>query len=167
MATDQEKVPARDPVCGMSVDPSSAKARADHAGNTYYFCCMGCAQKFQAAPEEYLKPKPSGLVTLGVPPPRHDSHSPLAGISASPTPVTGDPVCGMTVNPQTAKHRTEHGGSTFFFCSASCVEKFKANPDAYLTSRNSRQSQSAQLTMASTAYVCPMCPEVRESKPVP
>ncbi|PYV50301.1 MAG: hypothetical protein DMG92_08300 [Acidobacteria bacterium] len=36
---------AKDPVCGMTVDPATAKAKAEHARQTYYFCCTGCAQK--------------------------------------------------------------------------------------------------------------------------
>src|SRR5690348_1006114 len=57
----------RDPVCGMMVDAATAKAKVDHAGETYFFCHPGCATKFQANPEQYLKPRPaaSGLVTLG------------------------------------------------------------------------------------------------------
>ena len=45
---------AKDPVCGMSVDPASAKHRAEHAGATYYFCCGGCREKFVAEPARYL-----------------------------------------------------------------------------------------------------------------
>ena len=29
---------ARDPVCGMAVDPATAKHTAEHAGTTYFFC---------------------------------------------------------------------------------------------------------------------------------
>ncbi|MBS0233876.1 MAG: heavy metal translocating P-type ATPase [Proteobacteria bacterium] len=47
---------AKDPVCGMSVDPHTAKHRADHAGKPYYFCCAGCRTKFLADPGKYLKP---------------------------------------------------------------------------------------------------------------
>jgi Cu+-exporting ATPase len=58
----------RDPVCGMQVDPAKARARAEHAGRMYFFCCDGCAQKFRAAPDKYLAPppKPAGpsLVVL-------------------------------------------------------------------------------------------------------
>jgi Cu+-exporting ATPase len=43
-----------DPVCGMTVDPSRAAARVDHAGTTYYFCSKGCAAKFDADPVKYL-----------------------------------------------------------------------------------------------------------------
>src|SRR5437762_13140075 len=57
-----------DPVCGMTVDPATAKAKVEHAGTTYYFCCTGCAQKFQASPEQYLRAKKPQLVTLGPPP---------------------------------------------------------------------------------------------------
>ena len=47
----------RDPVCGMTVDPQRAAAKAEHAGNTYYFCGKGCAEKFRADPDKYLHPK--------------------------------------------------------------------------------------------------------------
>ncbi len=38
----------RDPVCGMTVDPSRARASYEHAGTTYYFCSAGCREKFAA-----------------------------------------------------------------------------------------------------------------------
>jgi Cu+-exporting ATPase len=50
---------ARDPVCGMSVDPGAAKNVAEHAGVTYHFCGPGCRTKFLADPEKYLAPKPA------------------------------------------------------------------------------------------------------------
>src|SRR5438876_10116414 len=63
VATAKEK----DPVCGMTVDPATARPTHQHAGKTYYFCCVPCREKFQADPERFLKPQPpaSGLVTLG------------------------------------------------------------------------------------------------------
>lgn len=45
---------AKDPVCGMDVDPHTAQHRAEHGGRTYYFCCAGCRTKFVADPEKYL-----------------------------------------------------------------------------------------------------------------
>jgi Cu+-exporting ATPase len=47
---------ARDPVCGMTVEPAKAAAHAEHRGEKYYFCAQGCAQKFSANPEKYLHP---------------------------------------------------------------------------------------------------------------
>ena len=43
-----------DPVCGMTVDPHTAKHRADHRGHTYYFCSAGCRTKFVSDPQKYL-----------------------------------------------------------------------------------------------------------------
>jgi len=43
-----------------------------------------------------------------------------------------DPVCGMTVDPSTATHRSEVGGKTYFFCSSGCKESFDRQPDRYL-----------------------------------
>ena len=51
----------KDPVCGMDVEPSTAKHTSEHAGQTYYFCAPGCKKAFEADPEKYLDPsyKPS------------------------------------------------------------------------------------------------------------
>ncbi len=46
---------AIDPVCGMQVDPASAAGQSEHAGETYYFCAVGCKQKFDAGPERFTK----------------------------------------------------------------------------------------------------------------
>ncbi|MDB5740267.1 MAG: haloacid dehalogenase [Alphaproteobacteria bacterium] len=46
----------KDPVCGMRVDPATAQHRADHSGETYFFCSAGCQAKFLADPGKYLTP---------------------------------------------------------------------------------------------------------------
>ena len=43
-----------------------------------------------------------------------------------------DPVCGMTVTPETAAGAWEHDGTTYYFCSASCLERFKQAPQDYI-----------------------------------
>src|SRR5260221_9668472 len=48
---------ATDPVCGMTVDPTTSKHLLEHQGVTFHFCSAGCRAKFAAAPESYLKPK--------------------------------------------------------------------------------------------------------------
>ena len=42
-----------------------------------------------------------------------------------------DPVCGMEVARETAKAATVHKARTFYFCSASCRDKFEADPEKY------------------------------------
>jgi Cu+-exporting ATPase len=54
---------ARDPVCGMDVNPQSATFRAEHEGQTYFFCSRGCMLDFQDEPARYLDPsyEPHGM----------------------------------------------------------------------------------------------------------
>ena len=47
---------ARDPVCGMNVDAAKAAAQVQHGGESYFFCCKSCAQKFSENPAQYLNP---------------------------------------------------------------------------------------------------------------
>jgi xanthine dehydrogenase accessory factor len=42
-----------DPVCGMTVNPTTARHRSEVGGRTVYFCCVGCKSRFDAAPERY------------------------------------------------------------------------------------------------------------------
>lgn len=53
-ANDNQSAPAKDPVCGMSVDPATAAATREYNGTTYYFCNPGCAAKFEQNPTQYL-----------------------------------------------------------------------------------------------------------------
>jgi len=71
-----------------------------------------------------------------------------------------DPVCGMTVDPATAAHRTAHEGQDYFFCSAGCRTKFTADPDRYL----GEAPQTAPV-IPGAIYTCPMHPEVRQEGP--
>ncbi|WP_374390517.1 YHS domain-containing protein, partial [Sandaracinobacter sp.] len=45
---------AKDPVCGMSVDPHGTLHHAEHLGRPYHFCSAGCRTKFVADPGRYL-----------------------------------------------------------------------------------------------------------------
>ena len=46
-----------DPVCGMTVDPATAKHRFAYKGQDYFFCSDRCRTRFEAEPEKYLAPK--------------------------------------------------------------------------------------------------------------
>lgn len=65
---------AKDPVCGMEIDPQSAAAKREHMGNTYYFCSDQCATTFDGDPHKYAHPEPEpksqvvGSATTGVNP---------------------------------------------------------------------------------------------------
>ncbi|MEQ1717619.1 MAG: YHS domain-containing protein, partial [Hyphomicrobium sp.] len=64
----------------------------------------------------------------------HSAHSHTHGAGHDAHAVLGvkDPVCGMTVDPHTSKHRHTHEGHPYHFCSGKCREKFIAEPAKYL-----------------------------------
>jgi Cu+-exporting ATPase len=78
------------------------------------------------------------------------------------TPAVRDPVCGMTVNPETSKHRFEYHGETFHFCCAGCRTKFAADPAQYLDKSKPRERAPVP---EGTIYTCPMHPEIRQAGP--
>ncbi|MEN6452167.1 MAG: YHS domain-containing protein [Thermoguttaceae bacterium] len=47
----------KDPVCKMDVDMKTAEATSKHRGETYYFCCSDCKEKFDKEPERYTGTK--------------------------------------------------------------------------------------------------------------
>jgi len=132
---------ARDPVCGMAVDPAKTRHTAEHAGSSYYFCCDGCRAKFAADPKQFLAPK--------IPAPTSEAD-------------TRDPVCGMKVDDATAKHKTDHAGKTYFFCSGGCREKFATDPARYLAPKAEAAPKPAP---SEAIYICPMHPEIRQVGP--
>lgn len=73
-----------------------------------------------------------------------------------------DPVCGMTVDPVTSKHRHDHAGTQFHFCSAGCRTRFIADPDKYL---HPEPAEAAPPALPGALYTCPMHPDVRNEGP--
>lgn len=55
----EERFDVVDPVCGMTVEPDSAAAAWEHDGDVYYFCSVGCMERFRGDPERFLKMDPS------------------------------------------------------------------------------------------------------------
>ena len=70
-----------------------------------------------------------------------------------------DPVCGMTVDPHTAKHQASHHGHPYYFCSAGCKTKFVVDPAKYLGERE------PEPVVEGATYTCPMHPEIRQMGP--
>jgi Cu+-exporting ATPase len=86
-----------------------------------------------------------------------------------------DPVCGMDVDPVTAKFRHEYKGKTYYFCCGGCQQKFATTPETYLAARPAESGmlqigmapKAAQISSDRRIYVCPMSPEVRNVGPAP
>jgi xanthine dehydrogenase accessory factor len=65
---------------------------------------------------------------------------PTAETAARPEPATAtDPVCGMTVTAGASGRPLVHDGTTYFFCSAGCRDRFAAAPQTYLTGDHANQ----------------------------
>jgi Cu+-exporting ATPase len=71
-----------------------------------------------------------------------------------------DPVCGMSVDPATAKNHATHAGQGYFFCSAGCRTKFVADPERYLSPAPPKPAEPP-----GTIFTCPMHPEIRQQGP--
>jgi Cu+-exporting ATPase len=74
--------------------------------------------------------------------------------------INKDPVCGMTVTPDT-KLRHVHEGKTYLFCNPKCLAKFTADPDKYLNP----VPAPASTAISAGGYTCPMDPEVHQATP--
>ncbi len=73
-----------------------------------------------------------------------------------------DPVCGMKAAADPAK-AVEHAGTTYYFCSAHCVAKFRADPQHYLNPQ--KNAAPAKAAAKDAMYTCPMHPEVQQIGP--
>ncbi|MGA7382686.1 MAG: heavy metal translocating P-type ATPase [Terriglobales bacterium] len=100
----------KDPVCGMTVDPATAKHQRQHGGQTYSFCCQGCAEKFQADPQKYLVQRTVPAM-IQIAPAKPQA---LAGEYTCPMhpevvrPGSGTcPICGMALEPRTVSAQEE------------------------------------------------------------
>jgi Cu+-exporting ATPase len=72
-----------------------------------------------------------------------------------------DPVCGMTVDRQHAAAAWDYRGERYYFCHPSCLARFSADPEPFLTRATGPARPAPQVAQ----YVCPMDPEVRQDHP--
>ncbi|MBN6150208.1 heavy metal translocating P-type ATPase [Xanthomonas sp. AmX2] len=86
---------ARDPVCGMQVDPATTPHHAEHAGQAFHFCSAGCRAKFVADPQRYLAPPRDATPP---PPPGTRYTCPMHPQIESDHPASC-PLCGMALEP--------------------------------------------------------------------
>lgn len=52
---------AKDPICGMDVDPANAAGSYEYEGETYYFCSTHCLEKFKSDPAKYAGAPPEPM----------------------------------------------------------------------------------------------------------
>src|SRR5215471_6173248 len=102
----------KDPVCGMTVAPEKAARKVQHAGETYYFCSKGCAERFEDEPGKFLAaPGTAGMAN-------RNAHAGTLAVSGAAEPASKlarytcpmhpevvqigpgtCPICGMALEP--------------------------------------------------------------------
>lgn len=91
--------------------------------------------------------------------PTHSNHGHSCCSSAKSANAVKDPVCGMDVDPQTAKHHSSLHGHPYYFCSAGCRTKFDNDPSRYLSEKPAAHKSDGAI------YTCPMHPQIRQMGP--
>ena len=157
-----------DPVCGMTVEPESAAAKAKYNKLTWYFCSNNCHDKFIADPKQYTN-------------------------ALQET----DPVCGMDVS-RDSEHHSQYENKQYYFCSDSCQKKFETDAESYLNKDKKRseavdetaiytcpmdpeikqkgpgtcpkcgmalEPMGVPVAATKTEYTCPMHPEIVQDEP--
>lgn len=159
---------AKDPVCGMTIEPEQAAAKEKYNKLTWYFCSDSCRDKFMAAPEQYTN-------------------------SLQET----DPVCGMEVSCD-SEHHSHYENKQYYFCSDNCRHKFETDAESYLNKDKKRseavdetaiytcpmdpeikqkgpgtcpkcgmalEPMGAPVAATKTEYTCPMHPQIVQDEP--
>jgi Cu+-exporting ATPase len=134
-----------DPVCKMVIDEEDAAGTSFYKGRTYYFCAEPCKEDFDKDPEKFLEEKA------------------VAAAEQEGAGTTTDPVCGMSVDIEKAEFRFDYKGTTYYFCSKHCLDKFSKKPEEYLSGKATEKTLPSS-SGDGKGYTCPMHPEVREPK---
>lgn len=145
----------KDPVCGLNVDASKAKAagfQGAYKDRTYYFCSAGCKEHFEKNPERYAaKPGETRKTARGA-----------AGDQGQEAQAakSKDLVCGHEVDETQAKAAgltSLYKGKTYYFCSYSCNKQFDKDPERYLQQEAQGGSGGSQTPVVAQTAQDPVC----------
>ncbi len=112
-----------DPVCGMQVERQLAPATARGGDQTYFFCSDRCRDRFVADPDRFRAGDTRRI---------SDDEARRPNMSQEI-----DPVCGMTVEPESAAAKREYAGKTYYFCNPGCAKAFDRTPEAFVDATRS------------------------------
>ncbi|RMX07890.1 cadmium-translocating P-type ATPase [Corticibacter populi] len=131
----------KDPVCGMLLDPATARHQLQHDGATWYFCSPACQARFAADPARYM-----GMATGADTAEAHPHKSDQASHAAHCHAHSGAQPSATPHAPEHGQHASHHHGA------------------AHVPSPASALPAAAQVP-AGTVWTCPMHPEIRQSGP--
>ena len=85
----------------------------------------------------------------------------MDGVDVGPAAEVVDPVCGMTISRREAAGRIEYRGRTYYFCSDTCLTRFRADPESFVGG----PAPAAPPASATGQWTCPMHPEIVRDRP--
>ncbi|NNE66400.1 MAG: YHS domain-containing protein, partial [Pyrinomonadaceae bacterium] len=159
-ATAKSEAKYKDPVCGMMLDPENAAARIESEGEIYYFCSDKCKLTFESKMK--AEPAEAPIGDHDHPGPNSSGSHDHSQSALTTETIHKDPVCGMVVDPTSAAAKHDRDGTTYYFCSDACFQKFEKDPDQYL---KAGKYTEPVVEMEGVEYTCPMHPEIVQDKP--
>jgi Cu+-exporting ATPase len=156
---------AEDPVCGMTVDPATARGGSyKHKGIEYFFCNPKCNERFRAEPARYLSPaaRPARTLFDAMEPdstasqPAMPMSAPLVQLGGIAPARPAPPVAPAPAPPAAA-------AAVAYVCPM-CPEVRSPKPAACPSCGMALEPETP-LAPQRTEYVCPMHPEVRQDHP--
>ena len=175
--TDSTSSTVVDVVCKMKIDKKTAEFTSEYKGKTYYFCALSCKEKFDENPEKYIsseisennsettenrtqkyckttenKTQKNCKATENK---TQEASEQVISATTNDTDSTSstvvDAVCKMKIDKRTAEFKSNYKGTTYYFCSASCKEKFDENPKKYINSETTENNSTATENNSKTA----------------
>lgn len=142
---------AIDPICGMTVDEATS-LRAERDGQTYYFCCEHCRQKFLAPPGLQIitlqRPVAAAIQPVTLAPSRHGQHAPAAQACCA----------------EGGASPTKPGSTAKYFCPM-CEGIESDKPGDCPKCGMALELNPAWKPKSQVIYTCPMHPEIERDEP--
>ncbi|ABK17929.1 efflux RND transporter periplasmic adaptor subunit [Syntrophobacter fumaroxidans] len=157
---------ALDPICGMEVDETRARANglvSEYGGTTWFFCAPVCKQEFDS------DPKAAAAKAEGVKEVAAQERQPANGIGTKAFHME-DPVCGMDVDPDEASRAgliSTFQGAPFVFCSPECKQEFDKDPRGVLSRPAGERSMPPAVSAPHEDGQHGMPPSMQEKTPPP
>jgi Cu+-exporting ATPase len=159
----------KDPVCGMNVNPATARYQTLHNEKQYFFCSAGCLAKFQADPEKILssppRPMGSGLVSLGVSATGAANAAPKTTLPTAPAKVSAAPAKVSAIPADNGSAAAKSGNEARAYICPMCPEVRQLGPGPCPQCGMALDPESPAASASKIEYTCPMHPEIVRAGP--
>ena len=146
---------ANDPVCGMKVNRATARVKAEHAGQEYFFCSPGCLTKFQANPSGVLAAGPKAMAT---------SAGGSGAVGSSIASGSGLVSIGIASAPKPVAQKAPRADVGRTYVCPMCAEVRQIGPGPCPKCGMALEPESPLPAATKSEYTCPMHPQIVRSE---